>query len=349
MPAKKKTVTPQDTAIFCSQTAMVLQSGIPLHDGISAICEKTGNKASDEVFGIIETKIKETGSLYLTLKETGVFPSYMVNMVNIGERSGKLEETMRSLAEYYEREAALKKSIRSAIIYPAVLIVMIAIIIGVLVLRVLPVFNQVFDTLGTEIPSGSASVLELGTAIAKWALVLVLITAVTAIILYIYSRTAKGSSWLARFTGKFPLTKKLSIKISSGRFASVIAMLLQSGYDIEAALDIIPGILSNQFVLECVEQCKSLMKEGKSFSQSLTEIGLFTGVYAKLINIGFQTGHGDSAMQKVADMYSDEVDASVNSMVSAIEPAMVAVLSIIVGIILLSVMLPLMSIMSSIG
>ena len=349
MPVRKKTVTPQDAAIFCSQTAMVLQSGIPLHDGISAICEKTGNKASDEVFGTIETKIKETGSLYSALSEAGVFPAYMVNMVNIGERSGNLEETMRSLAEYYEREAALKKSVRSAIVYPAVLIVMIAIIIGVLVLRVLPVFNQVFDTLGTEIPAGSAAVLELGTAIAKWALALVLITAVTAIILYIYSRTAKGSVRLAKFTGRFFLTKKLSVKISSGRFASVIAMLLQSGYDIEEALEIIPGILSNQLVLERVQQCQSLMKEGKSFSQALAEIGLFTGVYAKLINIGFQTGNGDSAMQKVADMYSDEVDASVNSMVSSIEPAMVAVLSIIVGIILLSVMLPLMSIMSSIG
>ena len=349
MPGKKKTVSPQDAAIFCSQTAMVLQSGIPLHDGISAICEKTGSKESDMVFDLIEKKIKETGSLYLSLKEAGVFPDYMVNMVDIGERSGKLEETMQSLAEYYERESALKKSIRSAVIYPSVLIILIAIIIGVLVLRVLPVFRQVFDTLGTEMSSASVSVLELGTSIAKWALVLVLIAAVAALAVYIYSRTEKGSIWLSKFTGKFFLTKKLSVKISSGRFASVVAMLLQSGYDIEEALDIIPGILSNKSVIDRVEQCKVLMQDGKSFSQALSEIELFTGVYAKLVNIGFQTGNADSAMKKVADMYGEEVDSSVNSMVSAIEPAMVAVLSIVVGVILLSVMLPLMSIMSSIG
>jgi len=173
------------------------------------------------------------------------------------------------------------------------------------------------------------------------------LAAVVMAALAVWSR-AKGTGTSA-LLGRLVLTRRLSAKIASGRFASVASMMLSSGYDTDRMLELIPTVLDDQNVIAKVRLCRGKISEGKNFAQAVTEVGIFTGVYSKMISVGYATGTLDSVMKKLALLYEEEIDRSLESFVSIIEPVLIAVLSVVIGAVLLSVMLPLMGIMSSIG
>ncbi len=345
----KNLLSAQDTALFCSQVALVLKSGIPLHDGISAIYENLDNHKAKEIFNEINEKVERNGTLHKALEESGIFPDYMVNMVDIGERTGKLDDVMESLSLYYEREDSLKKRIKSAVLYPFILIMMMGIVIGVLVVQVLPIFNQVFENLGSQMSAVSTLVMDIGLTAAMVALVIIGILVLIIIGMFIYSKTKAGTNFFSRFFSKFPLTRKLAEKIASGRFASVISMMVSSGYNTEEAIELAPRIINNDRVNEKIGKCKKLIDGGSSFADALFKVQIFSGIYSRMVGIGFKTGAVDTVMKKLADIYDEEIDDSFNNVISIIEPTMVAVMCIVIGIILMSVMLPLMGVMSTIG
>ena len=154
---------------------------------------------------------------------------------------------------------------------------------------------------------------------------------------------------MQNFLSRFFVTRRLFAKQASARFASVMAMLLSSGYDTEEALRLIPGVLQNSAVIAKVEQVQKMVAQGTSLSQALERVEMFPGLYGKMVSIGSKSGSLDTVMQKLAQLYSDEVDTAIANAVSVIEPVLVGVLSVVIGAILLAVMLPLLSIMASIG
>ncbi|HEX3038228.1 MAG TPA: type II secretion system F family protein [Oscillospiraceae bacterium] len=338
-----------DISLFCSQTALILKAAIPMQDGMAAIQENVESAQGKQLLKEIENSIAENGSLYTALLKTGAFPSYMVNMVNIGEKSGKLDNVMEALALYYDREDTLKKRVKSAVLYPFILILMMAAVIAILVIKVLPIFNQVFQDLGSDVSASSAAVLNVGIAIGKYAFWVILVLAVLVVISILFTKTRKGAQVFTDLLSSFAVTRKLSGKIAAARFASVMSMLISSGYDTSEALDLVPKVLNNKTVIGKVEKCKEGIRTGSSFAQAVTDVHMFPGIYSSMIHIGAKTGNLDTVMEKLAALYDEDVDTSINNAVSVIEPVMVGVLSVVIGSILLSVMLPLMGIMSSIG
>lgn len=346
---KAKPLSSGEVSLFCSQIVLLLKAGIPLKEGVGEISENVEDENVRELIHRIQAGMEQNGSLYLALNGTGAFPKYMVNMVNIGEKAGNLENVMEALSLYYDREDKLRSCVRGALLYPFILVLMIAAVIAVLVIKVLPIFHQVFLDMGSDVSDTVASVTRAGSTIGSWALAIILILAVllfTALLLY---KTEGGYRFITGFLHNFPMTRKLSGKIALARFASVLSMLLSSGYHTEEALELAPGVLNNRIVIEKVEKCRSLVASGSSFPQALTQTGVFPGIYSSMVNIGDKTGNLDTVMRRLADLYSDDANESLNRAVSVIEPVMVGVLSVIIGAILLSVMLPLMGIMSSIG
>lgn len=339
------TISAGEAALFCSQVALILQSGIPLHDGIAALVGEGEN--SSGIFRELNDVVQASGSLYEAVRTAGVFPEYMVNMIQIGENSGKLEEVMGSLAAYYEREDNLKTSVRGAVTYPLVLVAMMAVVVGILVAKVLPVFDKVFSELGSQMPAVSVTIMTIGSVVGKCVLVLMALAMVALAALVVWSR-ARGVG-VSALLGRLMVTRRLSAKIASGRFASVASMMLSSGYDTDRMLELIPTVLGDENVIRKVDECRIKIDEGKNFAQAITETGIFSGVYSKMISVGYATGTLDSVMKKLASLYEEEIDRSLESFVSLIEPLLIAVLSIVIGAVLLSVMLPLMGIMSSIG
>lgn len=346
---KRRKIPAGETAMFCMQVSLILKAGIPLYDGMETLCESIEDERSQKAFREISVVVNETGSLHKAVEEVGFFPEYMVNMIHIGEEAGKLDDVMDSLSQYYERESAVKKAVHSAVIYPMALILMMSAVIAVLVDKVMPVFEQVFENLGTQMSASGRAVMSFGMAAGKAALVATVLLLLAVFAGYVFSKTSQGLERLAGVCGRIPFLRELSSKIAAARFASVISMMLSSGYELERALDMAPDIVTDPLARNKIEECGRLVREGVAFPEALTKIKLFSLLHARMIYVGFKAGQMDSVMKRLAKLYEEEVNDTIARLVSVIEPTLVAVLSVVIGGILVSVMLPLAGIMSSIG
>lgn len=338
-----------EVSAFCTQLAMILKSGIAIDEGISIMLEDQSGTQGKNILSVIKSHVELHEPLYKALETTGVFPEYVVRMVEIGERSGRLDEVAESLSEYYEREENVSRSLKSAVAYPLVMITMMVLVIGVLVVKVLPVFNEVFLQLGSEMSGFSKGIMNAGGAIAGVSAAIAIIAVVVLVVMTLMRRTKGGREAIGKAGAHFFLTRKLNGKIASGRFASAMSLMLSSGLDTDHSLEMTERLIENPVIRKKLSRCRELVEGGGSFSDAITQTGIFSGVYARMVSVGFKTGSADTVMSKVAARYEDEVDTQLSNTISILEPTLVAILSIIVGMILLSVMLPLMGIMSSIG
>jgi len=224
-----------------------------------------------------------------------------------------------------------------------VMIAVMLLVIGVLVIKVLPVFSGVFRDLGSEMSGFALTVMNMGMLVARYSVVIVAALVLLAAVLYMLSRRSK------KMGGGLPLGRALRSKIASGRFASAMSMMISSGLDTDESLDMVYRLTDNSMVRGKIEACRGQISAGSSFSDALVSADLFSGIYARMINVGFKTGAVDSVMKKIAERYEDDINAKISRTIAILEPTLVAILSIIVGLILMSVMLPLMGVMSSIG
>ncbi len=348
MNKKKKILPAGEIATFCGQISLILDAGIPIHDGMETLVESCEDEKAKLAFEKLSDVVRETGSLFKAVESVGFFPDYMVNMIYIGEETGKLDDVLKSLTVYYEREDKIKKSIKAAVTYPILLIAMMAAVILLLVTKVIPIFEDIFINLGTEMSKVSRSIMNIGIVVGNAAFILIAVILAVIIISAILMKLGKGQA-ITSFIFKMPILKGLNKRISSGRFASVIAMMLSSGYSLEKSLEVAPTIVNDKMTKKQIDECAALVKGGMSFPEALTKISMFTGMQSRIINVGFKAGKLDSVMEKISKTYEEEIDDSIEKLVAYIEPCLVAILSLVIGGILISVMLPLASIMSSIG
>lgn len=342
-----KQLSAQDISLFCDQIALVLHAGIALYDAMSMLRESYAGTAMENKIDAIDESIRETGSLYEAMESAGCFPSYAVYMVRIGERSGNLESIMTALSDYYAWEDKVRGAVRNAVFYPAMLIAMMAAVIVVLITSVFPVFTQVYESLGVGLSRSSQMVVGLSLGFGRGVLIVavLLVAAIAAVALLMRSnRRAHVADVLMR---AFPPVRRALDKIESGRIALALSMLMTGGYPLEEALSMVQDVLTDSTAREKVRRCCELMEGGASFAQAMEEARLFEPMYVQMCRVGFAAGQIDTVMKRLAEIYDEETDAEIRRLVSYIEPVLVAVLSIVVGAILLSVMLPLMSLMSS--
>lgn len=347
--ASKNVLSLNEISTFCAQIAMIMKAGIPIGEGLSILYEDMKNPQGRAIMEELKNSVEMGEPLYAAMDASGKFPKYVVNMTEIGETTGRLDEVMDSLCAYYEREEAIAKSIRNAVTYPLIMVVMMIIVVGVLVVKVMPIFNQVFQQLGSEMTGFSRGIMNLGVVIGNYSAVIIAVVAVVLVAFLLLRFTAGGKRVMQKWGASFVGTKKLNGNIASGRFASAMSLMMASGLDTDQSLGMVHRLIDNHYLKEKIAQCQSLIAGGSNFSEALVRANIFTGVYAQMVNVGFKTGSVDSVMRKLADRYEEEVDSAISNFISILEPTLVAILSIIVGMILLSVMLPLMGIMSSIG
>lgn len=333
---------------FCGQIALILKSGISSMEGLTIMLEDAASSDERSILEALLANMQETGSLYQALESVNLYPSYMLHMVQIGEETGTLDEVMQSLQNHYEREDSVNKSIRNSITYPMIMTGMMAVVIIVLLVKVMPVFNQVFIQLGTEMTGFSRVLMNLGTVINRYAAVFILIFAAVAGLFIYGTRTASGRNMLRNMGYKIKFTRTVYEEISACRFASGMALTLSSGLNPERSMELVNSLNDDPIFQKKIDQCQHEVNEGNDLSQALFASGIFTGVYARMASIGCKTGAMDQVMEQIAGLYQDEIDTRMNNILAVLEPTLVILLSLIVGVILLSVMLPLMGIMSSI-
>lgn len=346
---KNKLLSNSEIASFCRQTAMIIKAGITPAEGMDILTHDTASSDGKALLEQISQSCKQGNPFYQSLEETGVFPDYVTRLIALGEESGNTDDVLISLAEYYEREEAISDSIKSAISYPLIMIVMMFIVIVVLITRVLPIFRQVFAQLGTQMSPLASSLLAMGNALSRYSIVITLIIFVAAVSFVIVYNTPRGRNRIKHFLARFPLTRGFYDKVASGRFASGMYLAFTSGMDTYHSLDMISELVENEAMSDKIRICKEEISKESSLPEALAKSQIFSNLYSRMVMVGFRSGSIDAVMKYIAQNYDNETEKQLNHIISIIEPTLVIVLSLVVGMILMSVLLPLMGIMSSIG
>ncbi|MDR3305207.1 MAG: type II secretion system F family protein [Clostridiales Family XIII bacterium] len=344
--ANKFLLSAEELAAFSAQLSLTVKTGIPLSEAVMILKDDAETESAKKLLGRILDKLEMGSMLAEALKETGVFPVYMTQMIEIGETSGRLDHVLDSLHRYYEREDNIGKSAKSAITYPAIMLVILVVIIIILVTKVLPIFQQVFNTLGGEMTPLAQGAMRFGEAISNSSVVIVIVVVAIAAIIIIMRLTPGGRQSLIGFGQR--LFRTLSDRMAAAKFASGMALMLASGLDTDRSVELTLPLMTNPAMRDKVDKLKNLTESGGSFTESVVATKVFTGMQARMLALGFKSGNLDNVMEQIADDYEKEVDDRLDNLISIIEPTMVAILCVIVGLILLSAMLPLLGVMSSI-
>lgn len=335
---------------FCMELYLTTKAGISYSEGVRLLQEDKNDSETGQILETLYQQLEIGEPFAVAMRAAGGFPVYVTEMIEIGERTGHLESVFHALAEYYEKLDRLNKNIRQAIMYPSVLLTMMLFVILILLIRVLPIFHSVFQQLGVEMSPLAISLMQFGETLGKYGLSLlgVLVAVIIAGVLYLRNPIRKQQAEAVLL--KWMEQKKLGRALAASRIADAMEMALSSGLDTEQALDMALKLVPGEYTRERVETCKRLMLlEDLSFAEAAGKTGLFKPVHCRMIGAGFRAGSADYAMKEVAKRCGDELEDTLDSMLGKIEPTLVIVLSLAVGIILLSVMLPLMGIMTAIG
>ncbi len=342
----KKGLTSAELSNFCGQVALILEAGLPLYDGMETLAGSSQASDSADLFQSASKGVNETGSLYDALKMDERWPSYMVEMVGIGERSGQLEKVMRGLEKYYDREERIRSSVSSAISYPLVLGAMLVVIVFILLWRVLPVFRRVLNSMGVGMTDSGSRMMQFGTTVGWVVLILVLLLVIAAVGGVLLLRT-KYRQKVLDLVQKIPAIHKLSSELTASRVASVLSMMLSSGFPMEDALDMTANVLDDQVAANSVRGIKKSLDEGGSFADAISQTHIFTDLHERMIRMGIATGREDQVLGNLSELYEDSVENDITRLVSIIEPSLVALLAVVIGAVLLSVMMPMAGILAS--
>ena len=334
---------------FCMELSLVMKAGISLGEGLSMLKEDETDKQRLEMLTKLFEQVDSGVSLHSAMEESQSFPKYVVDMIEIGEKTGRTEAVLKALSEHYDRQEQISRSIKNAVVYPAVLMLMLLLVIIILITRVLPIFNDVFNQLGTQMSPVAISIMNFGNALSKYSFIIFGVIAVIAIIAFVISLVPNLRAKAVSTYNKMTASRGISKKIASARFASAMAMTLASGLDTDESLDMVERITDNSSMKAKIDNCRKLMAESEPFDDAISKSGIFTSLYCRMLSVGFKTGTADTVMSEIARRSEADVDENIERVINRVEPALVIVMSLIVGLILLSVMLPLMGIMSTIG
>ena len=323
MAKKQSGLSPAELSSFCGQIALILEAGLPLYDGMETLAE--GEKGTNaELYQAASRGVTETGSLYDALREDGRWPAYLVEMVGIGERSGHLEQVMHGLEAFYAREERIRSSVVSAITYPLVLGIMLVLIVFILLWKVMPVFRRVMDSMGVGLTETGAEMMRLGSAVGWIVMVLVALLVLAVVVFAVLNR-----------------------KLSAARVSGILSMMLSSGFPVEDALDMTGKVLTDKEAADKVNAIRGSLDEGKTFADAVSDTGLFDELHSSMIRMGAATGHEDQVLGKLSGLYEEQVEEEISRLISIIEPSLVALLAVVIGAVLLSVLLPMAGILSS--
>ena len=344
----KKKLSNEELITFCGQMALILKSGISSLEGIYIMEDGDVQTEGREILKEIREELEMCGMLYPAMKKTGVFPEYALHMTEIGEQTGRLDET-EALAAYYQREEEILDEVKSAVTYPVAMLGMLLVIVAVLFIKVMPVFEQVYIQLGQEMTGVARQLLNIGGWMRQSAIVLVVLAVVILIIVFFVIFYKKARIEFISKIQTIGFMKKIAWKRARTRFASGMAMALKSGLDMDESLSLSEKLTDYEPLKMKIQQCQEQMKEGETFPKALKEAHIFDGMQERLMIIGYETGAVDEVMEQAADLYQKQLQDQIQKMIAVLEPTLVGILCVIVGIILLSVMLPLVGIMAGIG
>ena len=347
---KRLRVPAQYLPIFCRELHQLVRTGIPLAEGLTMLREDETDPDTRSWLEALCRSTEEGLPLASALRETGAFPAYMTDMVSLAEETGRLEDVLLSLQRHYDRQLRMAADIRGAVAVPVTLFAVMVAVVVLLVTQVLPVFDRVFAQLGVRMGAVATGMMNAGAVLAKagtgLAVVLVILAAAALVVALVPSLRAKFVTGFRRSFGG----RGILGQMAAARFASSMSMAVASGLSMEESVALSAKLCGGaREIDEKTERCRKEIEEGGSPADALADSGLFSGRDCRLLKLAEQTGSLPDTLEDLAQRQEEESLRRIDRTVGAIEPAIVVITSALAGVILLSVMLPLMGLLSTIG
>ena len=348
MGSKQNVTLPSEAlSVFCSQLALMLRSGIGSEEAVDILAGDAQSAPVKDLLTRLHASLLQGAPLSRALEDCGTFPGYMVRMVEIGQAAGRLDQVLSALSDYYRREADTAASIRRAVLYPAVMAILVALVFLELVTRVLPVFQQVFNQLGVSLSPVAQGLLRAGEAGKYVGAALVALLAVGAAALLLLSR--RQAKTARSLESRLLRRGAAGLAVDRSRFSSAMALMLSSGLPLDESMDRTVRLLEGAPLAPRLSACRTQMEDGVNFSKAVAACGILDGLQAGLLGAGFRAGVPEQAMEELAARCQAEADDALGRLLSKLEFSLVILLCAAVGLVLLSVMLPLLGVLAAIG
>jgi len=343
-------LTNLETSDLCRQLALLLHSGVTAGDGLNLLAEGEKNGPIKQLLTDMTAAVDKGDSLAQAFENAGCFPAYVTGLLQVGDQVGRTEETLNALADYYEEKEQMERQLTSSLTYPAILLLLMAVVIIILLSQVLPVFNDIYASLGGKLTGMAGGLLMLGQLLddaipALCVLFVVVLAALAIFALHGGLRKKVLAFWSDKWGDK-----GIFRKMNNARFAQALSMGYTSGMPLEDAADLAALLLKDiPPVAQRCNKCTQMLQKGEDLAAALEAAELMPSSTCRLLTLGLRSGTGDQVMEDISRRMQAEARGDLERMVAKVEPALVLVTSVLVGVILLSVMLPLMNIMTAIG
>ncbi len=343
-------VKTKELAIFTRQFSVMIDAGLPLVQCLEVLSSQQENKVFQDVLQSVRTEVEGGSTLAFAMRQhPKVFDELYSNMIAAGEAGGILDTILQRLSQYIEKNVKLKRAVKSAMVYP---IVVLTIAVGVIILilwKVVPIFSQLFASMDVSLPLPTRIVIGFSNFVGRYIIFFIPIVIAAWYAFKKYYATQDGRHVVDLLMLKIPVMGNVLKKIAVARFSRTLSTLISSGVPILDGLEITAKTSGNAIVEEAIMKTRTSIEGGKTIVEPLRETGIFPTMVTQMVGVGEQTGALDAMLTKIAEFFEDEVDAAVADLLTAIEPLMILILGVIVGGIVVSMYLPLFSLISKLS
>lgn len=339
---KKGRVTIEDLVLISRQLATMIRAGLPLIEVLNILGDQVDKLTLRLVLRQIERDVQGGASLYEAMaRHPRVFNQFFLSMVKAGEASGMLDAILDQVAIYMEKAASIRRKVKSATMYPAAVTVFAILIMTLIMWKVVPVFQEIFEGLGGDLPVLTKFVIACSNFVRdRWYVVLAAVVGLVIVFIQ-WGKTKPGRYQIDSLKLKLPIFGPLLLKVAIARFSRSLGTLMRAGVNILGALEITAKTSGNVVIEEAVNRTRIHIQSGEGITKPLIESGVFPPMVTRMIEVGERTGALENMLHKIAEYYEDQVDAAVSGLTSLIEPLLIIVLGSIIGLIVISMFLPL--------
>jgi type IV pilus assembly protein PilC len=334
-------ITEKEVAVFTRQLATMIDAGLPLVQSLEILANQQENQSFKDTLLAVKTDV-EGGSTFSDAlrKKPKAFDDLYTNLVTAGEIGGTLDIILNRLSQYMEKSIALKKRVKGAMVYPSAILGVSVLVVVVLLVFVIPVFEKMFQGFGAALPMPTQFIIMLSNFMK--ANILYMVAGVIGLVFLFrrYYRTEQGHKVIDRLLLKLPVFGDLLLKIATARFTRTLGTLVSSGVPILDGLLITARASGNKVIEEAIMKTRVSISEGKTIAEPLAQSEVFSGMVVQMIGVGESTGSLDAMLNKIADFYDEEVDATVAALTSLLEPLMMVFLGVLIGGMMVAMYLP---------
>lgn len=346
----REKVKPMELVIFSRQLATLIDAGISLVVGLNILQQQVENPYLKKIFSNLKSDIEGGNSLSSSFaKYPSAFPEIFINMIKAGETSGSLNEILERVADYLERTENLRRKLKSAMTYPILVISIAVIIVSFLMLKVVPTFKNIFSSLGGELPLPTLILIKISDSSLRLFPLIVLSIIIVYILFVRYIHSEQGRLKFDRFKLRLPIFGPVLRSIAISKFVRTLATLVRSGISILEAFEIAGKVSGNKVIELATNQIRLNMQAGENISEPMAETGKFPVFVVKMIAVGEQTGELEKMLTKVSDYYENQINETLTSLTSMLEPLIIVFLGVVIGFVVLAMFMPIFKLTQAIG